>query len=233
MKLKIRNGKKYVFEFLSIFVAVISAFALNNWNDNRRDKMAESKILLEIQNGLEKDQKDIEINIFGHQQGLDAASFWRNLITHESSENDSLSYHYLNLTRDFISVQNTSGYETLKSRGFELIENDSLRSRIISLYEFDYQTLRKLEEDYSEIQFQENYFKDFNEVIAPYFIFDKKGNILGMQTPIHVSQSEKKILLSYLWKIDLNRRFIMRLYQQVQLNIKALKEEIEGELNIP
>ncbi|HKK88482.1 MAG TPA: hypothetical protein VJ917_06505, partial [Saprospiraceae bacterium] len=85
---------------------------------------------------------------------------------------------------------------------------------------------------YTEIQFQENYFKEFNEAVAPYFIFDKKGNILDVQTPIPVSQQEKKILLTYLWKIEFNRRFIMRLYEEVQLKIRALKKEIERELNI-
>ena len=53
-----KNWKKYTFEFLSIFIAVSSAFALNNWNDNRRDRNAERKILEEIYNGLEKDLDD-------------------------------------------------------------------------------------------------------------------------------------------------------------------------------
>ena len=65
MKIKKAKWKKYSFEFLSIFVALISAFALNNWNDNRKDSLAESKILLEILNGLEKDKKDIELNVKG------------------------------------------------------------------------------------------------------------------------------------------------------------------------
>ena len=190
-----RNWKKYSFEFLSIFVAVISAFALNNWNDNRRDARAESKILLEIHNGLEKDQQDIEINMMGHRQGLSASKFWRKILQNNAQNHDSLNQHYLNLTRDFISVQNTSGYETLKSRGFELIENDSLRSDIISLYEFDYQTLRKLEEDYYELQFQQNYFMEFNRAVTPYFNFDEQGNILGIKTPVHLSPSEKKIII--------------------------------------
>jgi heme O synthase-like polyprenyltransferase len=54
-KFKSRNLRKYAFEFLSIFIAVIAAFALNNWNDNRKDRIAESKILTEISNGLELD----------------------------------------------------------------------------------------------------------------------------------------------------------------------------------
>lgn len=61
--------------------------------------------------------------------------------------------------------------------GFELIDTDSLRSKIISLYEFDYQTLRKLEEEYYELQFQENYYTEPNNAIAPNFKYDEKGNI--------------------------------------------------------
>lgn len=40
------NWKKYGIEFLSIFIAVIAAFALNNWNDNRRDRIFSLATLL-------------------------------------------------------------------------------------------------------------------------------------------------------------------------------------------
>jgi len=79
-----KNGKRkwrnYTFEFLSIFIAVISAFALNNWNDNRRDELAETKILNEIVNGLHKDIEDNEINILGHEMGMQSNKFWRKII---------------------------------------------------------------------------------------------------------------------------------------------------------
>ena len=57
--MKNRSWKSYLLEFFSIFIAVISAFALNSWNENRRDYNAETKILSEISNGLQKDIKDI------------------------------------------------------------------------------------------------------------------------------------------------------------------------------
>ena len=47
-KIDFAPWKKHGFEFLSIFIAVISAFALNNWNDNRNADKSESKILIEI-----------------------------------------------------------------------------------------------------------------------------------------------------------------------------------------
>lgn len=222
--------KKYTFEFLSIFIAVITAFALNNWNDNRRDSKAESRILSEILHGLEKDMIDVKLNVFGHEKGIEACQFWRKILTDQESNLDSLQLNYFILTRDFVSIQNTSGYETLKSRGLELIKNDSLRTQIIALYEYDYKTLMKLEENYNELQFQENYFHEINRLIAPQFEFNTKGDIIGMDLPLHITKSERHILLSYLWKIETNRTFILQSYHEVQEKINKLSLEIKNEL---
>jgi hypothetical protein len=227
--LKNETWRNYTFEFLSIFIAVISAFALNNWNDNRRDNQAESKILDEIYNGLEKDIEDIELNVFGHEFGLRSNRFWRKVINDEAVDFDSIQTYYFNFLRDFISIQNTSGYENLKSRGLELIKDDSLRTAIISLYEYDYKTLKTLEEDYFEMQFHDNYFQEINDLIAPNFQFDERGNITGIKQPLNLSEGDKNKLYSYLWKIDGNRRFALSYYEQVKTNIRELKERIEEE----
>ena len=231
LKLKKHNWRKYTFEFLSIFFAVISAFALNNWNDNNRDKKAESKILLEILNGLEKDIEDVKSNAQGHKTGITACLFWRKVFTGKTPNLDSLQHYYFVLTRDFVSIQNTSGYETLKSKGLELIKNDSLRTKIISLYEYDYKALTKLEEGYNELQFQENYFQEINNLIAPKFQYDLKGDISGLELPLDINKSERNILMSYLWKIQVNRKFILRSYTDVQGKITKLNTEIQKELN--
>ncbi|MEQ8238008.1 MAG: hypothetical protein RIA69_02290 [Cyclobacteriaceae bacterium] len=229
--LKKIDWKKFAFEFLSIFVALISAFALNNWNDQRKNSLAESKILLEILNGLEADQFDVETNVVGHQKGLRSCDFWVEVFNGNSPDLDTLQHYYFVLTRDFISIQNVSGYETLKSRGFELIKNDSLRTAIISLYEYDYQNLRKLEEEYNELQFQENYFNEINKVIAPHFIFDSEGNIEGMKLPIQLNETDRKIMLSYIWKIRTNRQFILSVYNMAKEKQTKLIEHIEAELS--
>ncbi len=222
---------KYAFEFLSIFIAVISAFALNNWNDNRRDKIAEQKILTEIYNGLEKDIVDTKTNAKGHEAGLNAVKFWRKVLNDEKPILDSIGYHYFTLTRDFTSILNTSGYETLKSKGFELLQNDTLRKKIITLYEINYQSLRKIEEDYFESQFHRNYFKEFNEAVAPNFVFNAKGHIASFQLPLDIDDKQKKKLLTYLIKIEYNRFFILRFYNDVEQKIEALKIDIQKELD--
>ncbi len=221
-----RNLKKYSFEFLSIFVAVISAFTLNNWNERRKSRNAEDKILAEIYNGLGKDLLDIDMNIYGHRSGNNATAYFRNVAANRDVVKDSVLIYYFSLTRDFISIQNTSGYETLKSRGLELIGDDSLRSQIISLYEYDFNVLRKLEEEYYEMQFQQNYFAEINRILSRSFIFDSDKNLVGLELPLRMSEDEEKLFLSYLWKIKMNRDFVLRYYADMRKRVERVRDHI-------
>lgn len=230
-KPKSERLNKFFFEFLSIFIGVFAAFALDNWNDNRKDHITEINILQEINNGLKQDIADIQINIKGHENGIRAVDHFRAIVLNQQVNNDTLWFHYFNLFRDFVSVQNNSGYETLKSKGLEIIENDSLRPKIISLYEGNYNTIRKLEEEYDELQFQENYYKDFNTKLAPYYILDSLGNLKNIRYPVNLSETEKNLLLTDLWKMRGNRTFIIQYYHEVEAKVKSLQEEINKELN--
>ena len=229
-KQKIETIKKYGFEFLTIFIGIFAAFALDNWNENRKDNYTEIKILSEIYNGLSQDIKDIGINEYGHQSGLLATSYFEKLILNKPLETDSLTIHYFNLLRDFVSVQNISGYETLKSKGLEIVTDDSLRTEILALYENDYNSLRKLEENYSELQFFENYHQDFNNAIAPNIIIDQNGKVNGINRPLKLTEKEHKIILIDLWKISKNRIFMIKNYSEVKNKIIKLQKRIEKEL---
>ena len=227
---KSKNWSKFLIEFISVFIAVVFAFALNNWNDNRKDNNAETKILHEISNGLEKDLDDITLNILGHKDGVVACKYWRKVINNAEFSQDSVLLNYLNLTRDFVSIQNKAGYETLKSKGLELLKNDSLRLEIITLYEYDFKTLLKLEETYSEMQFQNSYYKELNKIISPFLVFDKKGYIISLELPVKVSKIDKNIFLAYLWKIEMNRNFILYYYSEIEKKTRKLIMNIENEL---
>ena len=217
-------------EFLSVFIAVISAFALNNWNEERMARNAESKILTEIYSGLEKDLEDLRINKIGHEVGLKSSSYFKKLVTQEEVAMDSFPFHYFNLTRDFISVLNTSGYEALKSKGLELIQSDSLRRKIISLYEYHYHLLRKFEEEYAEAQFHQSFFHEINTILAPHMTFSPSNQIIGVRLPLILSIAERNLILSYLWKIEVNRNFINNFYPQVEAEVEAVQYHIQAVL---
>ncbi len=222
--------KQFGIEFLSIFIAVISAFALNNWNENRKASNSENKILIEIANGLEKDLEDLRLNKKGHGKGLRACNYFRKAIEGKDVDPDSAVVHYMQVTRDFISIQNTAGYETLKSRGLELVQDDSLRLEIISLYEYDYDILRKLEEDYAEMQFEASFNKAITKSLAPNFIFDENNVLVGMNLPIKMSKEDKQLFLIYLFKIQANRYFIKTYYNEIEEHVIAVRKFILEEV---
>jgi len=208
--MKKTNWRKYFFEILSIFLGITLAFGLNKWNQDRRDARSETKILSEMVHGLKL--------------------FFRQLINNETVPKDSLSFEYFMLWRDFISIQNKTGYESLKSKGLELIQNDSLRFDIVELYDFHFEILEKLEEKYSEMQYNKTYFHSMNDMLAEYMVFDEQGELIDIKQPIQLSKKDKNRILSFLKRMKDSRRFRLKYYKIVKDKIEELILKIEEEL---
>lgn len=219
--------KKYAFEFISIFVAVVAAFTLDKWNSDRKDAQAAEKILVEISHGLHKDLEDIRLNMAGHVEGINACRYWRRAVLGGTVPTDSLAQYTLSLTRDFISIQNTSGYQSLRSRGLELIADDSLRSDIIGLYEYDLEILAKLEEEYSELQLHDSYYPAFSEIIVPHVLFSPEGMPVGMEMPLQLAPADRARMLMHLLKIQQNRLFILQYYRSLEQRIAHVDGHIQ------
>ena len=216
-----------MFEIISVFIGVTLAFGLSKWNENRRDYQSERKILIEIRNGLKLDLKDLKENIYGHRAGIKACRYFRRMVLEKPAADDSLSGYYYALLRDYISIQNKSGYEALKSKGLEFISNDSLRVQVIALYDYNYEILEKLEEDYHEIQFNKTYFHRINDILADFMIFDKKGNLKSLKQPLQLSTRDKNLLMSYLLRIETNRNLLEMYYLRVEKKVKALVKVLD------
>ncbi len=92
------------------------------------------------------------------------------------------------------------------------------------------QILEKLEEDYSEMQFNANYYGPLNKLLHPHYIFDEKGNLMGIEQPLPLSETQRKEMLSYLYRIEGNRKFILNYYGVLETKVEELIGGIEGEL---
>jgi len=220
--------KFFLFEILSVFIGISMAFALNRWNEDRKDQISEEKILLEIQNGLRADLIDIRQNIKGHKHAQRACDLLNKVV--HGQQVDSIGMYYRNIFRDYISIQNRSGYEALRSNGLQLVENDSLRTAIISLYDFDYEVIEKLEEDYQEMQFFKNYYVKMNDVLSPYMQIDSSGVLLGIRIET-ISKEDKDFLLSHIFRIKGNREYAVVYYLETMKHINELDALIKEELD--
>jgi len=221
--------KKYIFEFLSIFIAVVSAFALANWNDNRNSRDSERKILTEIKNGISIDKQDFEVNINGHNLSLRANDVIRDLLNGKEISQDSIGLFYTSLFRDYTAVINRSGYESLKETGLKTITNDSLRFEIISLYDYHYGIIEILD-NVNEMQSFENYFSSINRLLHPYMEFDNNGNLIRILDPKDLSETDRKEILSYLWRLENNRKYKLGKYKSIMPVMNEVKSDIQNEI---
>lgn len=224
------NWSKYAFEFLSIFIAVISAFGLNNWNDKRNSRESEQKLLYEIRNSIELDVRDFNTNINGNRLSLRANERFRKLIQGQEIPQDSIGFLYTSLFRDYIPIINRSAYESYKANNIKTITNDSLRLQIISLYDYYYAIIEALEYRVPEMQSYSNYFSEINAILSPFMEFNAEGDLILIHSPDKITEDDKRKALSYLWKIKENRIFKLGRYETITKVMRRVNNSISKEL---
>lgn len=113
------------------------------------------KYLEEIKTNLTFDLKDIQFNIEFNESRLNSNKVILQYLKKEIAYSDSLQFHFGNLIFTTRTLPNSSAYENLKSRGLEIVSNDSLRQQITKLYSFTYHNLIDFEkQDDNSFQYE-------------------------------------------------------------------------------
>ena len=134
-------------EFVLVVLGIVIALQIDNWNDRRKARNEEVLILQEIRGNLEYDLSDFTKNLVHFENIQISSKHLLKAIETNLDNHDSLSFHmYLVGLFPHFSF-NKSGYELLKSKGLELISNDSLRQAITNLYEDRYSYLMTWENE--------------------------------------------------------------------------------------
>lgn len=221
--------KKYFADFALIFVSVLLAFMLTEWSSGKGERISETKILTEIKNGINSDLSDFKSNLMMHKFGQTGVTELRNWANNNSYNRDSIPLFYFVLFRNYSPIINKTGYESLKSTNLKTISNDSLRFQIIKLYDFHYNILEQIENENDEMEDFKTYFQPVNSILSPYMVFEESGKLKTLQEAV-LSKNQKNELLSYLWRMELTKKFKIMRYTQVIEEIRKLNASIEQEL---
>lgn len=132
---------EYLLEIIVITVGIFGAFLLNNWNEDKKLAREELKILKELHGDLGQNMEDINADLSSQVYHMYNTGMFREYLMGNRPVDDSISYFFVKLNGDNQFYPKTSAFENLKSRGLDLLSNDSLRHRITTLYELDYARL--------------------------------------------------------------------------------------------
>jgi len=138
---KNKTGKylKYAIgEIVLVVIGILIALSINNWNENKKDIAKSSDILLEIKENIQFNNLRFETDIKEERSVINSIDIIFENINEYKVYNDSLDFHFINTTYYPTASRKSSGYETLKSQGVELIKSNKLRQGIIDLYEKTY-----------------------------------------------------------------------------------------------
>ena len=125
-------------EIVLVVIGILIALQINNWNEAKKERTFEKKMLTEIRNVLVKDIDFFNNHLITGRLGRvkQATRYFENYLRTDSIHRDSINYHFSGLNRGLQITYNRGPFEALKSTGIDKISNDSLRNKIIDIYEF-------------------------------------------------------------------------------------------------
>jgi len=138
---KNKTGKYIMYaigEIILVVIGILIALQINNMNEERKELVKSHDILLEIKENLQFNTSRFMVEIKEEESVIKSIDIVFENINEYKVYNDSLDFHFINTTYYPTASRKSSGYETLKSQGVELIKSNKLRQGIIDLYEKTY-----------------------------------------------------------------------------------------------
>ena len=127
-------------EIVLVVVGILIALQINNWNEWRKERKLEIVVLNDIKDNIIRNNVLIEEAIKTIDEINISTGIVNSYSNSESIPDSDFMDHYTQATRSgtFLFKLNTDGYESLKSIGFTIVENEMLKDEILSLYEVTY-----------------------------------------------------------------------------------------------
>lgn len=122
-------------EIILLVIGIMIAVQINNWNEVKQQKQLELQTLKEIRGSIETNL--LEMKNLSAQHSLQVEHF-KGLVNHMEEDlpyHDSLETKMAAIFGWYTPLFDFAPSETLKTRGVELISNDTIKRNIIAVYE--------------------------------------------------------------------------------------------------
>lgn len=211
-------------EIILVVIGILIALSINNWNEKRKYKNLEIVTLIEIQKGL---NQALNENERAEQANLGTIKSYEILLEHFEKKlpySELLSVHFRRLMAWQEPDFNYTGFELFKSRGPDLISNDSIKIKLLEIYE---EKIQYLVNDHNKTEWNYN-----NTVMTPFYtnnfeINQQNGIAIPNDYVALMNNQQFKNKLTYLMGI---RKYGVDRSKELSLLIKNLLNEISTEV---
>lgn len=123
-------------EIVLVVIGILIALQINNWNEQRKLRGQEVKLLQAFKNSLESDTASFNAYIYEYWTIHNSIQKLQRHIKADLPYHDSLDFHFLNSTAYWSPRIDQAVFSTVTSSNLNLIRNDSLKKSIVSYYTF-------------------------------------------------------------------------------------------------
>jgi hypothetical protein len=199
------------------------ALGLNNWNEERKERILEIEILSEIKENLIQDFEDHNQNIRFLSNVVRSSRIVLDHLNNDLPYNDSLATHFawLPMAANFDPV--STGYQLLLSEGVNIVSNDSIRQNISTIYGAVYEWLRDFLKDRQYLNNQP-LFDDMMKKFKTFEIMNRA--VPGNYEELKGDEDFKVLVQQNAYVINLT----LGLYDGIVEDSKRLIDELESEI---
>jgi hypothetical protein len=223
-----KSGKYFKYaigEIILVVIGILIALQINNWNEATKNQNEELKLLQEMHNNLKNDLKDCIWNI-SKQEDLKASNLAvLNHLEEAIPINDTLKKHYGNLIYATTQRRNMAAYDHLRSRGIDLITDDSLRTHITVVYSERYYFIEKMELEYDNPYQLNTVIPQLNEKVI-LETSEQKGY------PVDLQRLTSDAIFKGTLRMNIKiRTYMKQRYSGLKNDLEKLITHIDSELN--
>lgn len=211
-------------EVVLVVIGILIALLINSWYTDIQQRKIEKKYLTEIRNNLLSDLVDIDFNLNFNKARLKSNKVVLQFLNREIPYSDSLTFHLANIMYTTRTLANTSAYENVKSRGLEIISNDSLRQTITKLYSFHFHNA-------IDFETQDDHALQYGVVIP------EAMKALNIIVPWQKAEpiNREQLLSNYSFKNAVSsnihlREYMLNTYRALKRNVEKCIRQIDREL---
>ncbi len=221
-------------EIVLVVIGILIALGINNKNEHQKLVQKEIEMLYLLQESLDNDLEKFDIVSAFYERSKVSIIRVLDHLEKDLPYEDSLAYDFYNTTLTYEEGSFTDGvFETLKSRGIDLISNTDLRQQILMVYDDADPWMETCEKRYVEIIFNASsniYNSRFDEFWKG---TEKDSVITGVMHPVNYNSLKDDKEYLYFLKTQLNYIgwSVEKPLRDGKRNGIILKDLIEKELN--
>ncbi|MCW5518807.1 hypothetical protein J1N09_03090 [Aureitalea sp. L0-47] len=212
-------------EIILVVIGILIALQINNWNEYRKERAEETKILKNIRVDLQQTLAELETALAFHESTIDEITKLENYSKNSLPYSEELDYSFGLLPHFYTALITSSSYKSLQTTGVGLIKNDSLRDDIINIYDVTLADILDYNKDEERIQ---------SLTVMPFFsknirYFD--NSVYSAKPNDYSSLISNEEFLNVLSIIKRTRRRGIERYNGDIVRLKEVIEKIKTELD--